>query len=196
MGKIKHLDAARKLFQKSPVVTSRDLRLIVRDGSYARLMVSNMIKRGEVRKLAKGVYTIHDDPVLAVFCFKPAYIGLEEALSIHGMWEQETNTVIVTSSKARTGVRNVMGQNVVVHRIAPRYLFGFDLAKYGDFYVPVSDIEKTLIDAAYFGLKLDREVFVNMRRALDMGRLKAYLKPYHKSVKRRVDRALAHQVPV
>ena len=36
--------------------------------------------------------------------------------------------------------------------------FGYTLLQYEQFYVPFSDIEKTLIDLVYFGIKVPDEV--------------------------------------
>ncbi|PIV69562.1 MAG: hypothetical protein COS07_00370 [Candidatus Aenigmarchaeota archaeon CG01_land_8_20_14_3_00_37_9] len=162
MGKIKHLNEVRSFLKKTPVANSRDIRLIVKNDNYAHLIVRNMVKRGEIKKLKKGYYTIYEDPALSVLCFKPSYIGLQNALSIHDIWKQETNVVIVTSKEVRVGKREVFGQNVILHRIKPSLLFGFELVKFGEFYLPVSDLEKTLIDLFYFKEYLNADVLKNI----------------------------------
>src|SRR3989338_1780177 len=133
MGKMKYLSDVKQFFKKTPVVSTRDIRLIIKNNSYAYLLVHNLIKTGEIRRIKKGFYTLYDDPMVSVFCFKPAYIGLQNALSIHNIWEQETNVVIITARKVRTEIKEILGNNIVVHRIKPKLLFGYDLIKYDNF---------------------------------------------------------------
>jgi predicted transcriptional regulator of viral defense system len=189
MGRIKHLGKIREFLKETPVFTTRDIRVITKNSNYSYVLIGNMIKKGEIKRIKKGFYTIHDDPMLSVFCFRPSYIGLQSALSIHNLWEQETNVVIVTSSKARTNLREVFGNNVVVHRIKPQMLFGYDLVKYGEFHLPVSDMEKTLIDLIYFNQNPSRDVIKNIRRKINAEKFMMYLKPYPRRIRARILKA-------
>ncbi len=67
-------------------------------------------------------------------------------MSFHNLWEQETCPVIITTREVRTGIRKVFSSNVLLRRISKKYLFNYDYYKYGDFVLPVSDIEKIFID--------------------------------------------------
>jgi len=194
MGKEKYLNEVMEFFKKTPVVSTRDIRLIINKNitrkNYTHLLVHNLIKSGRVKKVVKGFYTIHDDSTVAVFCFKPAYIGLQDALSLHNLWDQESNAVIITAKKVRSGVRRILDSNVVVHRINPRYFFGSELIKYGNFYVSVSDVEKTLIDFVYFKEPLDKEVLKEIKRRVEKEKINKYLKHYPKRIKKNVLRLL------
>ena len=59
---------------------------------------------------------------------------MQDALSIHDLWEQETVPVILTTRKVRPGIRQVMDNNIFIKRISKKYFFGFEYIKYGDFY--------------------------------------------------------------
>jgi len=194
MGKEKYLNEVMEFFKKTPVVSTRDIRLIINKNitrkNYTHLLVHNLIKSGRVKKVVKGFYTIHDDSTVAVFCFKPAYIGLQDALSLHNLWDQESNAVIITAKKVRSGVRRILDSNVVVHRINPRYFFGSELIKYGNFYVSVSDVEKTLIDFVYFKEPLDKEVLKEIKRRVEKEKINKYLKYCPKRIKKNVLRLL------
>ena len=185
MGKVKYLREIKDFFRKTPVVSSRDIRMHVRS-SYRHLLVSNLIKRGKVKRVVKGFYTIHEDPTVSVFCFRPAYIGLQEALSMHNLWEQEATLVIVTAKKVKKNSIEVFGNNVILHRIKPKYVFGFDMVKYGDFYVPVSDIEKTFIDLVYFNEIPDKKLIKEIKRRINFKKLKGYLRAYPKNTRKRI----------
>ncbi|HVC27797.1 MAG TPA: type IV toxin-antitoxin system AbiEi family antitoxin domain-containing protein [Nitrososphaerales archaeon] len=191
MGKKIHIDEVRRFARSTPVFTARDVEALVKDRGYALLMLHNMAKSGELRRVARGFYTVHDDPVVSVFALRPAYLGLQDALSVRELWEQETNVVVVTAGKAKPGVRTVMGGRVVVHRIDTRYLFGFDYVRYdGGFYVPVSDLEKTLIDLVYFGESPGRAVLRELAKGADRKALADYLGLYSKAFVSRFRRAL------
>ncbi|OYT65250.1 hypothetical protein B6U74_03875 [Candidatus Bathyarchaeota archaeon ex4484_205] len=193
MGKTKYLKEIEEFFRKTPVVATRDIKVFVKNTGYSYLLVHNLVKTGRIKRVTKGFYSIYDDPVVAVFCFKPAYIGLQDALSFHNLWEQETATIIVTGKRIRTGIRRIFGVNVVVRRIKPIYIFGFDTIRYGEFFIPVSDIEKTLIDFIYFNEPIREDVLRELRRRLDQRKLAEYLKAYPDRVRRRVWRAAGRE---
>ncbi|MEM5836389.1 MAG: hypothetical protein QW058_01350, partial [Candidatus Aenigmatarchaeota archaeon] len=113
-------------------------------------------------------------------------IGLQEALSIHNLWEQETNVVIVSTRKIRTGVRKVFNSNVILHRIDEKYFFGYDYINYEKFFVPVSDIEKTLIDLVYFNEIPSKDVLVEIKKKLNKDKLNTYLKKFQPKFRERV----------
>jgi predicted transcriptional regulator of viral defense system len=178
MGKIKYSDKIQEFIQKTPALRARDVEIIIKNKRYAHIFLHNLRKKGGIKRITKGWYSMSDDPVVSVFCFKPSYIGLQDALSIHNLWEQETNTVIVTTRKVRVGARKIMDNNVILHRIAGKYFFGFDYMKYDNFFIPVSDVEKTLIDLVYFNEIPDKKVLQEIRKKMDGTRLKKYLSRY------------------
>jgi len=188
MGKIKYIDNTRKFFKKSPIVNINSLKKFInkKNKDYIYLLINNLLKNKEIKKITKGFYTIHGDPSLIVFCFKPAYLGLQDALSIHNLWEQETNPVVLTVKKARGGIRKVFDNNVVIRRISPKYFFGIDYIKQGDFYYPYSDIEKTFIDMVYYKQHLDQETIKNFKKKIKKQKLNSYLKHYPKIIQKRI----------
>ena len=192
MGKIKHIDKIRAFFRESPVVSINSLKRFInkKNKDYIYLVINNLLKKREINKITKGFYTTYQDPFLTVFCFKPAYLGLQNALSIHDLWEQETNPVIITVKKVRQGVRKIFGNNIIIRRIDKKYFFGFDYCKDGDFYFPYSDIEKTFIDMIYFRQRIDEEVLKNIKKEIDKKKLEIYLKKYPEKFRRRVESIL------
>ncbi|MFH8080528.1 MAG: hypothetical protein QXO84_01460 [Candidatus Aenigmatarchaeota archaeon] len=183
MGKIKYLSRIMDLFKKNPVVSTRDIILLTRNENYANVLLNYLLKKDKIKRIEKGFYTLYDDPTLIVFAIRPSYIGLQAALSIHNLWEQETNTIIVTPKKIRSGKREVFGTNVIVRRINKKYFFGYELINYDNFLIPVSDKEKTLIDLIYFKQPLDKKIISKLK--IDKKRMKEYIKKYPKFVKKR-----------
>lgn len=189
MGKQIHLENIENLFEKSPVVDFRSIERIVgktKNSSYAKLLVHNLLKKGKIKKIGKGVYTKHDEVSLAVFSFKPAYLGLQSALSYHKIWEQETIPIIITTKRIRRGVRSLMGRNVILRNMAKKYFFGFDYIIEGNFYLPYSDVEKTFIDMVVFNQKIDEKALKNIQKKINKSRLKTYLKKYPIKIRQRV----------
>ena len=186
MGKIIHINKIREFIKSVPVFRVRDIELLVGNRNYAHLILHKLAKKGEIKRVVKGWYSLHDDPIVSVFCFKPAYVGLQEALSLHNLWEQETNVVIITTKKVRVGIREILGNNVILRTIEPKYFFGFDLIKYENFFVPVSDIEKTLIDFVYFKESLARETLREIIKRMNKQKLIEYLKKYPSKFKQKV----------
>ena len=178
MGKSVHVEALRRYARATAAFSARDVELLTGDRGYALVMLHNLASRGELNRITRGWYSVHRDPVVGVFALRPAYVGLQEALSLRKLWEQETNVVIVTCGKAKPGVREVMGQNVIVHRISPRYFFGFDYLPYGGFYLPVSDVEKTLLDLVYFGESPGTDILNEFTQKADPAVLREYLNRY------------------
>ena len=192
MGKIKYIKKIREFFKQSPVISINSLKKFInkKNKDYIYLIINNLLKKKEIKKITKGFYSIHEDPSLIVFCFKPSYLGLQDALSIHNLWEQETNPVIITSKKIRQGVRKVFENNVVIRRIAGKYIFGIEYIKQGDFYYPYSDVEKTFIDMIYFNQKLDKETLNNFKKIINKEKLKKYIKLYPKKYKFQINKML------
>lgn len=190
MAKEKYLKKVIELFEKSPVVDFNSIKRIIKNSNYTKQFIRNLILKGKIKKLAKGFYTSKNDPSLIVFCFKPAYLGLQDALSMHNLWEQETIPIIISMRKIRTGIRKINNSNVLIRRIDKKYLFGYDYLKVGEFYFPYSDIEKTLIDMVYFKQKLNKETIKNIKNKINKPKLKKYLRNYPKLIRKRVNHAL------
>lgn len=182
MGKKIHITKIEELFDKSPVVSFNSIERIIKNKKnikqYTKQFVRGQLKKGKIKRLAKGYYTKHDNIALSVFCFKPAYFGLQDAMSTHNLWEQEAIPIILTIRKVRQGIRQILGLNVMIRRIDKKYFFGFDYMKDGDFYFPVSDVEKTFIDMIYFKQYLSEETLNEFRERIDLRKLRSYLKNY------------------
>jgi predicted transcriptional regulator of viral defense system len=186
MQKDKHITKIRDFIKKTPVFSSKDIERIAKDKNYAHLILSKLTKKEEIFRLTKGFYSAFNDPTFSVFCFKPSYLGLYEALSLRNLWEQEVNTTIITIKKVRNGIRKILETNVIIKRIKPKYFFGFDYIKYNNFYIPVSDLEKTLIDLIYFKEPLTGQVLKNLKNKIDKKKMLKYLKAYPKNFQKLV----------
>ncbi len=189
MGKEKYQKRIKELFNKSRVVSYTSVKRIVggeENSGYAKQLVRNLILKGVIKKLAKGFYSIEENPELLVFCLQPAYLGLQNALSFYNLWEQETIPIVITSRRVRQGIRKVVGMNVLVRRIEKKYFFGVDYTEDSSDYLPYSDIEKTAIDMVYFKEPLSTAVINKIKKRMDNQKLHAYLRHYPKRIRERV----------
>jgi hypothetical protein len=94
---------------------------------------------------------------------------------IRNLWEQETNPVIITPRKVRSGIRTFNDRNYVIRWIDRSMFFGYSLVEYGDFFIPVADPEKILIDMVYYHQFLTDEVKQEVLKSIDRKKFKEYL---------------------
>jgi predicted transcriptional regulator of viral defense system len=189
MGKQIHLKKIEELFDKSQTVDFKSIERIIgsKKGNYAKLMIYNLLKKGKINKIGKGIYTKYPESSLSVFAFTPSYLGLQNALSFYGLWEQETIPVILTTKKVRRGIRKIMNSNILVRNIDKKHFFGFELVKEGNFYLPYSDLEKTFIDMVVFNQRMDDEIISNIKKRINKEKLNRYLRRYGIKVKNKVN---------
>ena len=187
---MKIIDKVREYLKKTPVASIDSISRMVGSKNYAYLLLNYLVRKKEVFRITRGYYSTQIDPTLLVLCIKPSYLGLEDALSFHNLWEQETIPIIITPRKVRQGKRKVLGHNVLIKRILPKYFFGWDLVKYGNFLVPVSDVEKTLVDLVYFGKRIEKKLARNFKKRIDKEKLANYLRKYPVNIRNKVSKML------
>ena len=78
------VEEVRRIARENPYFSINDIKKVAGQG-YAYLIVNKLLKREEIFRLGRGVYSRYSDPSLAVYCFKPAYIGLQDAMSYHNL---------------------------------------------------------------------------------------------------------------
>ncbi len=106
-------------------------------------------------RIKRGFYTFSRNEKVIGFAFRPFYYGMEYALTLRKIWTQQANPVIMTTSKANAGLREVMNSKVIVHRIDSHAYFGFEYLSFSGLFLPVSLPEKILLDFLYFQADID-----------------------------------------
>ena len=176
---MKYLKEFRNHFSKQPAFTINEAKRYLAkkkiSDDYLYQLLHYLLKRKELKRISRGIYTFHDDVSVVGFAFRPFYYGLEDALSMRDLWEQETNPVVITIRKVRTGIRSFDSRNYVVKRIARDMFFGFEFIEHSGFWLPVSTIEKTLIDFLYFKSHLSEELLHTLKEAIDKEKLNELL---------------------
>ncbi len=188
---MKYVKAFLKYFQEFPTFTSKDVKLFLRKNgagsNYYKIFMHNMVKSGKVFSIGRGHYTLQDDPIVAGFAFSPFYYGMETALTHYKLWNYMTPISIVTTKRIRKSSIELLGRNVSVRRIQKKNFFGYSAVYYKDnLYIPMADIEKTLIDSVYFHSRFNKEVYAAMSKRIDRKKLTRYLKHYSSIIKKQV----------
>jgi predicted transcriptional regulator of viral defense system len=176
---MKYVKQFLSTFQNKYVFSANDVQRFLSfrhaNGDYYKIFLSNLLKKDKINRIRYGYYSVYNDIMLTGFTYYPFYYGLENALSILKLWDQETNPVIITPLHVRTGLMQFNGRNYIVRKIARELFFGYTYVKYYDFYIPVSDREKTLIDFVYYNEKIPPELFNELKANADKKILKTYI---------------------
>ena len=185
----------RRRLSSQPAFTIADAGRLFPKASraYLCLLLHNLCKRGDIFRISSGIYSFHDDTTVSGFAYSPFYYGLQNALSIRGLWEQETNPVVITPRHVRTGRRVFCGANYIVRRIGRPLFFGYETMQYSGLWVPVSDVEKTFIDMAYFHQPLTDELLAEFKQRVDKKKLDTYLEKCPAKLAKRVRERLAEK---
>jgi hypothetical protein len=189
---MKYIKRLRERFGRPdfPVFKVSDVKIAFRkegiSSGYIHLMLHNLLKGNEVTRITRSEYTFHSDAAVVGFAFEPFYYGLENALSIMRISEQGTNFIVLTVRNVRAGVRSFKGRNYRIQRIQKQHMFGYRLFKYGEFWIPVSDLEKTIIDMIYFKDHIRKELWPVLLKRLDKRKIEKYLENYRLGFKKKV----------
>ncbi len=170
---MKILKIIRERFSKKPTFSIHEVKKYTKN---ANTLLNYLLQKGEIARITKGHYTFHKEIMVVGNAYFPYYYCLHEALSLYGLTEQETNPIIITPRKVRTGIRTFLGRNYIVKRIKREMFFGYTTLQYYDFYIYISDYEKTLIDFFYFREPLKEAELKRLLHVVDRSKIKEYLK--------------------
>lgn len=193
---MRHMEKLIATFSRPdyPVFTVADAGLLLkREGvsrQYLHLMLHNLAKRGKIARITRGIYTFHEDAAVVGFAFQPFYYGLESALWLMGMSGQGANFVVMTPRNVRAGMRSFKGRNYRVQRIGKELMFGYGQMRYGKIWIPVSDLEKTVIDMVSLGYHISEELLPEIRKKINSEKLNGYLKRCSPEVVKQLAEAL------
>ena len=172
------------------IFSTRDVKIFLKSKNssldYVSLFLNSNLKRKKIVRLKRGHYSFSDNLENVEKIFSPSYHGLQDALSIYGLWQQQTIPVLITPRKVRSGERMVLDSKILVRRINRKMFFGFEEKKYFDSWITISDMEKTLIDFVYYGEPLDKQTLRKMKKKINMKTMNSYLKLVNKKTREKV----------
>jgi predicted transcriptional regulator of viral defense system len=176
---MKYMKEFFSTFQSKYVFSTNDVKrfFTFREANkdYYKIFLYNLQKGEKINRIRYGYYSSYSDIMLTGFSYYPSYYGLESALSTLKLWEQETNPVIITPLHVRTGLMQFNGRNYTVRKMSREMFFGYRYVRYFNFYIPVSDLEKTLVDFVYYNEKIPPELFNELKAKANKKILKTYI---------------------
>lgn len=153
-----------------------------------QVTLSRMVHSGKLYRVTKGIFSITDKVEVSGFAFTPFYYGGLSALMIRSLIDDQVAMEIMTTKKIRKKSVSIFGKrvNVILHHISNRLYFGFDNITYGNFIIPVSDPEKTLIDLFFYKIKLSVPDYSELLKVVDQGKINSYLGKYDRHTQKAV----------
>ena len=123
-----------------PVITTKQVTALLGEKAYSKVFLNRLMQRGSIRRVERGIYTIHDDPMIyATHMFYPSYISLLSAFQYHGTTTQLPINITVMTT------RNHHIDNIEFIRI--KEIWGYQKVVYLDFQIFMAELEKAIIDA-------------------------------------------------
>ena len=87
---MKFMKELRERFSQRAHFTSGDVeKFLIQKGAgkgYHKLLIYNLSRKGEIFRITRGNYTFHNGISSLESVFVPSYHGLQEALTILGVW--------------------------------------------------------------------------------------------------------------
>ena len=160
--------------------------------SHANITLSRWEKRGEIRRLKRGLYMINNKPVdeqvIANYLYQPSYVSMETVLNHAGIIPDVSGVITsVVTGKPRK-FENGLG-NFVYSKVSRELFFGYELVndvKSGQL-MKIARPEKALLDYMYVRRvrQLDevRIEWDNLRKTVLMDMAKSYPNWIRKEIK-------------
>lgn len=105
-----------------------------------REKLSRLARRGDLHRIERGKYTVHDDPTIyATYVETPSYLSLWSGLRYYDLTTQQPTKIQVIAATNRTDLPDV-------EFYTASEMFGFGRERYAGFAVFVAHEERLLID--------------------------------------------------
>ncbi len=183
-------------FSLRELFTTRDVNLfLISKGAskeYVSLFLNKLINNERIIRLTKGFYSFSKKIDFAEKAIFPSYHGLQDALTLHKIWGQQTIPILITPRKVRAGERTIAGGKVLVRKINRKMFFGYETIPQLDSWITVSDLEKTLIDFAYYDEPLTAETVSEIKKRIDNKKINNYLKQITKKLRIKVKKRFGY----
>lgn len=140
---------------ESPVFTTRQIALI-RGASLSATSqaLGRMERRGQIRRVVRGIWHLPDDPRFSTYMLVPmlagahrAYVSLISALQLHGMIAQIPEDVFAVTTGPTREKQTAVG-TFSFHKVVPRFFVGFDWYRGRQNFL-IASPEKAIVDAFY-----------------------------------------------
>ena len=122
----------------------------------ATFLIYRYTKKGFIKRLKKGIYTLYDTSVpdiyLANKLYEPSYVSLEFALSFHQVIPETVYEITSVSTKP-TRQFSALGKVFSYHRIKKEVFTGYAVSHQGNVSALIAEPEKAFVDLTYLRLR-------------------------------------------
>lgn len=127
--------------EEIPLFSLNDLeRRFGHDREYLRLKLHRMVERGDLTRIERGKYTVHDDPMIyATHIETPSFFSYWTALRHYNLTTQQPSRLHVVTRKNRGDFENIKFHST-------KNIFGYEKKIYRDFHIFMADKERVLLD--------------------------------------------------
>jgi len=132
---------------KIPVFTTNEIaRISNLKKPCAIVYIKRMIDKNILFRIAKGIYSLENDPILyASYIIPNSYISFNAALYLHKTINQIPTTIYVVLPKRIK--KNVDGITFI--HFPKKMIFGFKKIEYKGYTIWIAEIEKAILDISY-----------------------------------------------
>ncbi|MBS3136310.1 hypothetical protein J4401_05095 [Candidatus Woesearchaeota archaeon] len=163
-----------KMLERMPLFTENDISKITnKSQEYVRTLLYRLHKKGLIRRIEKGKYTVHEDEIIfASYIAKPSYLSLWTAFRHYNMTQQQPFSLFVMVPVARKAIK-ISNTEILFSKTV--HMFGYKKEKYSDFNIFMAEREKAIIDAMLFRLPL-QDILEAINEETDYEKLASYAK--------------------
>lgn len=148
----------------APYFDYQKLKAALGDYSHERRAISDLIKKGAITRVKKGLYVWGDKlnvpyskEILANLIYGPSYISLEYALSYYGLIPERVEIITSVTTKRKKEFNTPVGVFVYEYLSSQAFPWGQKLVKIQDnFTTLMASPEKAILD--FISLKLKEEI--------------------------------------
>jgi predicted transcriptional regulator of viral defense system len=138
---------------------------------YLRLMLHRMVERGDLVRVERGKFTVHEDPmVYATHIETPSFFSYWTALRYYNLTSQQPFKLHVVARKNRDDL-----DGIKFHSTAK--IFGYQRRPYRDLYIFVADRERLLLDCLAKST-VPVEELAELAREIDCERMTRYCEEF------------------
>jgi predicted transcriptional regulator of viral defense system len=126
--------------RRTPVFTTKQVAAALGDRSYSWVFLNRMVERGLIKRLKRGYYTAHEDPIIyASHIHHPSYISLWYAFQHYGTTTQLPARIEVMARRAEVVEK--------IELVRTSEMWGYAQVNYNGYRIFMADLEKAIIDA-------------------------------------------------
>jgi len=181
------------------IFSIRDIEKI--DPSFHKQRLSEWQKKEYIKKIRQGFYVFSDIKtneetlfLAANTIYRPSYVSLEMALSLHGLIPEAVYSVTSVTSRKTNRFKTNIG-NFTYRHIKPELMFGYELREYEKHSCMVAEIEKALLDYFYLNPRVkESKDFEGLRLNVDEFKAKADMEKFSRYVEAFNNKALSIRV--